>query len=1804
MSKMIPDLRSLVVHISFLTPYRQAPWFPPEKRRNNNRDWLRMQSYARWHKVAPEEGHPFITGTLLRSRVIRAVEEELCLANGIWRGVACCPGEFNSQAKKKPKHLRRRTTLQWYPEGAKSCSKQDGRENACPFCLLLDRFGGEKSEEGRKKNNDYDVHFSNLNPFYPGSSPKVWSGPEEIGRLRTLNRIDRLTTKAQDFFRIYEVDQVRDFFGTITLAGDLPRKVDVEFLLRRGLGFVSTLCGAQCEIKVVDLKKKQNNKEDSILPVSEVPFFLEPEVLAKMCQDVFPSGKLRMLADVILRLREEGPDNLTLPMGSQGLGGRLPHHLWDVPLVSKDRETQTLRSCLEKIAAQCKSEQTQFRLFCQKLGSSLFRINKGVYLAPNSKISPEPCLDPSKTIRTKGPVPGKQKHRFSLLPPFEWIITGTLKAQTPFFIPDEQGSHDHTSRKILLTRDFYYRLPRSLLRGIIRRDLHEATDKGGCRVELAPDVPCTCQVCRLLGRMLLADTTSTTKVAPDMRHRVGVDRSCGIVRDGALFDTEYGIEGVCFPLEIRYRGNKDLEGPIRQLLSWWQQGLLFLGGDFGIGKGRFRLENMKIHRWDLRDESARADYVQKCGLRRGVGDDTAINLEKDLSLNLPESGYPWKKHAWKLSFQVPLLTADPIMAQTRHEEDSVYFQKRIFTSDGRVVLVPALRGEGLRGLLRTAVSRAYGISLINDEHEDCDCPLCKIFGNEHHAGMLRFDDMVPVGTWNDKKIDHVSCSRFDASVVNKFDDRSLVGSPDSPLHFEGTFWLHRDFQNDVEIKTALQDFADGLYSIGGKGGIGYGWLFDMEIPRSLRKLNSGFREASSIQDALLDSAKEIPLSAPLTFTPVKGAVYNPYYYLPFPAEKPERCLVPPSHARLQSDRYTGCLTCELETVSPLLLPDTCREKDGNYKEYPSFRLNNTPMIPGAGLRAAVSQVYEVLTNSCIRIMDQGQTLSWRMSTSEHKDYQPGKITDNGRKIQPMGKQAIRLPLYDEVIHHVSTPGDTDDLEKLKAIVLELTRPWKELPEEQKKKRFEKCKNILDGRMLQQKELRALENSGFAYWRDKTSLTFDSFLKDAIEQEYPRYSGDYQRIKALVVNITLPWKLLKKEERHKRFDKCRRILKGQQPLTKDERKALEESGFANWHGRELLFDRFLKDENSCLIKAETTDRVIASVAKNNRDYLFEIKQQDFARYKRIIQGLERVPFSLRSLAKSKETSFQIACLGLRRGRFLRKGYLKISGPNNANVEISGGSHSNSGYSDIWDDPLDFSFRLSGKSELRPNTQKTREYPRPSFTCTVDGKQYTVNKRCERVFEDSAAPAIELPRMVREGYKGILTDYEQNAKHIPQGFQTRFSSYRELNDGDLVYYKTDSQGRVTDLAPVCLSRLADDRPLGKRLPEEYRPCAHVCLEECDPCTGKDCPVPIYREGYPARGFCPACQLFGTQMYKGRVRFSFGVPVNSTRSPQLKYVTLPSQERPRPTWVLPESCKGKEKDVPGRKFYLRHDGWREMWGDDDKPDSRPSSEECQDIIEGIGPGEKFHFRVAFENLDKNELGRLLYSLELDAGMNHHLGRGKAFGFGQVKIRVTKLERRLEPGQWRSEKICTDLPVTSSELVISSLKKVEERRKLLRLVMTPYKGLTACYPGLERENGRPGYTDLKMLATYDPYRELVVQIGSNQPLRPWYEPGKSFKPSPGNDCTGRGGSVSKSLISEPKVVPAIAPFCEGVVKWFNSVKGFGFIETKEQRDIFVHFSAIRGEGYKILEPGEKVRFEIGEGRKGPQAINVIRIR
>lgn len=64
-----------------------------------------------------------------------------------------------------------------------------------------------------------------------------------------------------------------------------------------------------------------------------------------------------------------------------------------------------------------------------------------------------------------------------------------------------------------------------------------------------------------------------------------------------------------------------------------------------------------------------------------------------------------------------------------------------------------------------------------------------------------------------------------------------------------------------------------------------------------------------------------------------------------------------------------------------------------------------------------------------------------------------------------------------------------------------------------------------------------------------------------------------------------------------------------------------------------------------------------------------------------------------------------------------------------------------------------------------------------------------------------------------------------------------------------------------------------------------------------------------------------------------------------------------------------------------------------------------------------------------------------------------------------------------------------------------------------------------------------------------------------------------------------------------------KGTVKWFNAKKGFGFISAETGKDVFVHYSALQMDGFKVLDEGEEVEFDVVNGEKGPQASNVVKV-
>ena len=82
-----------------------------------------------------------------------------------------------------------------------------------------------------------------------------------------------------------------------------------------------------------------------------------------------------------------------------------------------------------------------------------------------------------------------------------------------------------------------------------------------------------------------------------------------------------------------------------------------------------------------------------------------------------------------------------------------------------------------------------------------------------------------------------------------------------------------------------------------------------------------------------------------------------------------------------------------------------------------------------------------------------------------------------------------------------------------------------------------------------------------------------------------------------------------------------------------------------------------------------------------------------------------------------------------------------------------------------------------------------------------------------------------------------------------------------------------------------------------------------------------------------------------------------------------------------------------------------------------------------------------------------------------------------------------------------------------------------------------------------------------------------------------------------------SRGNPGEERLKGGIKALAKGKVKWFNNRKGFGFIQQEDGPDLFVHFSSIISDGYKTLNEGEEVTFEVEDGERGPKAVNVSRV-
>jgi len=1493
-------MKSIPITLTFLEPYRILPW--AEKGKRDKKEYLRGANYVRLHKDKNGKFKPYITGTLIRSAVLSAIEMLLDITNGEWNGKECCLAKFHTEGE-KPSFLRKKP-IYIRAEKDEICTS---RETACPLCLILGRF--DKAEKKEKDKEKFDVHFSNLNLY----SSKEFSTIEELAPKRALNRIEQYTGKAQDYFTVYEAlnKEFWTFKGRIRIKEDIYDKV--TDLLFSALRCVEKIAGALCRIEIDKEPSQQKGFVKRQLSKQA------KEDIEKIFQVVKDAQKLRLLSDCFRELtRMANKDELALPLGPEDDG----HYLWDKIKV----EGKTLRIFLRNCFSQYKDNWLCFCDEASKKGYQKYR-EKRHKLTDRELPTATPKHFAEKKDPQISPIYIDKDDKV-----YEWIIVGRLIAQTPFHFGDEEKAEG----AILLTPDNRFRLPRTALRGILRRDLKLA-GASACEVEVGRSEPCPCDVCKIMRRVTLLDTVSEDlrDFLPELRKRIRINPQSGTVAEGALFDTEVGPEGLSFPFVLRYKCEK-LPDSLTTVLCWWQEGLAFLSGESATGKGRFRLEINGAFVWDL--QKGLFNYIKNHGFRgeeRLFLEGNEAELEKmgiqiNTELLQPEmikkeknfTDFPYDLIKYQLNISSPLLLNDPIRAIALYEgegkaPDAVFFKKYVF-ENGKIEEKPCFKAESIRGIFRTAVGRIKNV--LTKNHEDCICVLCHLFGNVHETGRLKFEDLKIVSGQEEKFFDHVAIDRFlgGAKEKYKFDDKPIIGAPDTPIVLEGKIWVKKDI-NDEAKETLSQAFSDintGIYYLGANGSIGYGWIEEvkaLKAPSWLKiKEKPNFEKDTSLNiSAIMNEFKKDIQTLNLDKT------YLPYGFLKL-LEKVKRTSSPITHERFYENHLTGFIECSLKVLSPLIIPDTeTPEKEENgHKYYHFLKIDNKPIIPGAEIRGAVSSIYEALTNSCFRVFGEKKVLSWRMEGKDAKEFMPGRVSKKKGKLYMVKMQALRLPVYDN-------PALANEI-----------------------------------------------RSGSIYEKYKNSKVEIIFFQ-TVEGIRKFLRGNFNNVE---------WKKV--------------LVTGIDPLA-------------------ILPSQKIPGNDKWVKNLQSKISPVRGYFKFTGPNKIETKRRE-----------EEKDEKLRTKAN------KVSCL----------------------------------QKDKWYEAMHNHVEYK-QDYTPPNSPKTEplERPRniPCFVCSDKEKIYRMTKRCERVFVSLGenAPKYEIPISAIKRYEVILSAYRENWERnkTPELFRTRLpGDGRTLNEDDLVYFRADENEKVKDIIPVCISRIVDEVPLIKRLSQELWPCV---LAEC-PLLGFECKK-CELEGLPEKiwfrinkdGLCPACRLFGTQIYKSRVRFSFAYAKNWKFYDG--YITLPRLESPRATWLI---LKEKDKHyikykVCGRKFYLHNSTYEDIINNSKKEKEKKTENNAS--FEVLKEGE-FTFKVYFENLENWELGLLLLSLT-GLGEAIKIGHAKPLGFGSVKIEAKKIYFREEAGKFHPcEKADEYLKKGLNKLTSWFGKnEINEHMRNLLLFMTYYQNL-----------------------------------------------------------------------------------------------------------------------------------------------------
>ena len=326
-----------------------------------------------------------------------------------------------------------------------------------------------------------------------------------------------------------------------------------------------------------------------------------------------------------------------------------------------------------------------------------------------------------------------------------------------------------------------------------------------------------------------------------------------------------------------------------------------------------------------------------------------------------------------------------------------------------------------------------------------------------------------------------------------------------------------------------------------------------------------------------------------------------------------------------------------------------------------------------------------------------------------------------------------------------------------------------------------------------------------------------------------------------------------------------------------------------------------------------------------------------------------------------------------------------------------------------------------------------------------------------------------------------------------------------------------------------------------------------------------------------------------------------------------------------------------LSGRKFYLHHRGVPDEYWDADKAKMdaentggpqrinstyreyvrwqgrgvQQRDKQNISIRAWVKPKTKFKAEIRFDNLNKAELGALLWLCSLDKKYHLKVGAGKPLGFGSVTIELVGVNIR-NHGALQNE--YANLIPVSGNLAITDVSKAKEKfiesfRQALCTGNNSLKGHDVIKAFLSIAQGPSDQAPVhypRESSDPDPKGENFKWFGKNK--KPLPKPGEEGLCYQNSQSSRRGGSRQparggrhqasghRPVSSDGNRQAASgSPRQRGTVRWFNDKKGFGFIERENGEDVFVHHSAIQMEGFRSLKDGQQVEFEVVQDLRGP---------